>query len=475
MTTVAASGLWPPQRRAVQFLRSLGNCGALGAEVGVGKTSVAAVVSRPYRRVLIVTPVSSLGVWRKEALRLGLSMPVLTLDSGSSAQKIAQVRAFGDGWIVTNYETFWRPPLFAALADWGPQYVIWDEFQRLRYHTSKQSKEAAKLRQWKTVQAAVGLSGTPITKGYEGLFGMFRAVNPNVFGLRWGTFLGQYVNMVNMGDYNKVIGYKNTDDLFKRLDKNMIQIAKSEALPWLPKERDVFVPVELTPESRKRYREFAREAVMQISGESDGYTVEGTALARIALTTLLRLQQLTSGFIKTEDEGELIVSDEKLRACVDLVRTIRDSEKSVVIFYRFNMDRKRLEEALSREMKERIAVLMGEMKPRDQQLTLDRFFAKKDRIILCQIHKAIGINELVAASDAIFYSTGYSLEDFVQAKGRIHRPGQTEPVTYYHLIVERSVDEKVYAALQANIDLARSFIRLDYARGFLADEKRPVD
>ena len=58
----------------------------------------------------------------------------------------------------------------------------------------------------------------------------------------------------------------------------------------------------------------------------------------------------------------------------------------------------------------------------------------------------LGVN-LVRARFCVFYSVGFSLADYEQAKARVHRGGQTRNVTYIHLIAKHTVDQQVYKAL----------------------------
>jgi len=44
---------------------------------------------------------------------------------------------------------------------------------------------------------------------------------------------------------------------------------------------------------------------------------------------------------------------------------------------------------------------------------------------------------------------GFNLGDYEQSLARVHRPGQERTVTYFHLTVPDSVDDKVYRALSS--------------------------
>ena len=55
---------------------------------------------------------------------------------------------------------------------------------------------------------------------------------------------------------------------------------------------------------------------------------------------------------------------------------------------------------------------------------------------------------LTRASYAVYYSLGFSYENFKQSRDRIHRAGQTKPCTYYILLAEDTVDEAAYGVVR---------------------------
>ena len=70
----------------------------------------------------------------------------------------------------------------------------------------------------------------------------------------------------------------------------------------------------------------------------------------------------------------------------------------------------------------------------------------------------VGI-DLTRASIAVYYSFGFSLGDHLQSLARLHRPGQRHPVTFYHLIAQGTVDEKVFRALQERREVISNILQ----------------
>ena len=67
--------------------------------------------------------------------------------------------------------------------------------------------------------------------------------------------------------------------------------------------------------------------------------------------------------------------------------------------------------------------------------------------IVCQYASGAAGIDLYKASTCIFYEPTLRSELNEQAKDRIHRQGQHQPCSYYYLITENSIEQKIYDAL----------------------------
>jgi SNF2 family DNA or RNA helicase len=181
------------------------------------------------------------------------------------------------------------------------------------------------------------------------------------------------------------------------------------------------------------------------------------------LTRLLRLSQLTGGFLNGDDDSKpQSVSTAKLDALSDLIESAQAENRKVVIIARFVAEIAAIKKLLE-SMHIEYSAISGETKDRAEQV---RRFQEDGNVtaFVGQIATAgLGIT-LTAANTLIFYSLSYSSSDFEQAKARIHRSGQTEPCTYYYILAKGTVDEKILKALNDKADLARTLID-DYRHG----------
>jgi SNF2 family DNA or RNA helicase len=114
----------------------------------------------------------------------------------------------------------------------------------------------------------------------------------------------------------------------------------------------------------------------------------------------------------------------------------------VVVFCRFRNDLAEVQ-AAAKSLGREYAEVSGSRKD------LERWQSGDAVILGVQIQSGgLGI-DCSRAAYAFYYSLGFSLGDYQQSLARLHRPGQTRCVRYYHLVCKDSVDEQVYAALRS--------------------------
>lgn len=462
MSSLGRANLLPHQEAALTRLRELDGRGGLFMAMGSGKTRTALeyCAERGSRRILIVLPLSVTSVWEREIGNTAVELPIVDLTILGTVKDRAQaVGRAKDALLLINYESYWREPLRSAIVRWSPDTVILDEAHRIRHRSSKQARFAHILGAKVTVRTKLALTGTPITNGLEDAWSIFRFLTPDTFG-RWADFEHRYLKLGGF-QFRQITGYQNVEEA-----KAVIAAHSYQWEGVMPKPPDVPIRVRLSPSSRKVYDELKKKAIVEIvnaRGESR------TVLATLALTLVLRLQQITSGFAKEVGEEEIEVGTEKAEATRDLVSDAVANHQRIVIFVRFLHDLRLLRETLSSY---RIGEITGASRAQDRKDTVRDFDAGRYDLLIVQI-KAGGLGiDLAAASIAIFYSVGFSLDEFLQAKGRLSGDlRQRHPVTFYHAIVENSVDEKIYKALSSKTVIARAATDLSYALDLLGVDR----
>lgn len=78
------------------------------------------------------------------------------------------------------------------------------------------------------------------------------------------------------------------------------------------------------------------------------------------------------------------------------------------------------------------------------------------RVFVGQIDACAEGITLTASDTVVYYSLTFNMAKYAQSQDRIHRVGQRNVCTYIHLIVPKSIDEKVMHALDKKVDLAKT-------------------
>lgn len=398
-------------------------------------------------RVLIVAPLSILSVWEAEFAQFAAFDYALAVLTGDSAKKTDTLRHMNGAALqvaVVNYESAWR--MEQELAAWGPDLIVCDEGHKIKTHNISASKAMHRL------GAKAGyrllLTGTLITNKAIDVFSPYKFLNPTIFGTSFYAFRSRYFDMVGYGNYTPVLKKSMEAELSARLHSIAYRAAKADCLD-LPETTDVVRQVELEPAARKIYRSLVKESFAELAS--------GEVTAPNVLTRLLRLSQLTGGFLGSDENAAVQqISSAKLSAMEDILESAVAEGQKLVIIARFLPEIRAIcKELDGRSL--RYACITGEVQDRAAQVA--QFQNDPDvPVFVGQIATAgLGLT-LTAASTMVFYSLDYSMSNYEQAKARIHRVGQRNPCTYIHLIAKGTVDEKVLTALRNKADLAKALV-----------------
>lgn len=446
---------WKHQQEAVKFVQSVwrnGHRGAMiAAAMGTGKSAMTVYLCDrlKFDSILVLCPLPVVHVWpRQFALHSDIPFLVVPLgDTFSSVRakrteaerKMALARARGVPLvIVINYDSVWRPPFAEWVINQKWDLIVADEAHRLKAPWGKSSRFVARLGQHTPYR--LGLSGTPMPHSPLDVYAYFRFVDPSIFGWGWNKFRRHYAVM---GGYQnrQVVDYRNLDELNRRFYSVTFPCAKD--VLDLPPEMHATYTCRLGSEGLRAYRSLERNLIAEVES--------GEVTAANALVKLLRLQQITGGYIRTDDGQDVQVDSSKMNLLREVLEDIAPGEP-VVVFCRFHKDLDAVNRVAD-ELGRRSLELSGRMNH------LDRWQAGEAPLLAVQIESGgLGI-DLTRARYAIYYSLGFSLGSYEQSLARVHRPGQTRPVEYIHLLAEGTVDEKIMRALAARADVVNSVLQ----------------
>ncbi len=451
--TTTQTKLWRHQLEAFHFANRL-HAALLAVCMGGGKSlaAIALLQEKMCRTVLILCPKSVLGVWRREFERhCSIPHAMLILDGSQTVKKKTEMAeqhlllsqaANRLAVVVLNYEASWRSDFlnWATKKEWDA--VIADESHRLKHRSSKQSKAAYEI--GRRAKFRLALTGTPMPHSPLDLFGQFRFLDPGIFGTSYHRFRSLYAVSGDFGA-DHIVGFKNQEDLAAKMRLLTYEVAANDADLDLPEVQHHERTCSLGTEARRIYDEIEQEMISKVA--------DGTITVSNALVKLLRLQQITSGHLKDDEETTHVIGTEKRDLLFEILDDIGPKEP-VVVFCRFRHDLD-----MVREVADSLDRRYGEISGMHKDLTPNAEMPPDVDVLGVQVQSGgVGIN-LARSAYGVFFSLSFSLGDFDQCCARLHRVEQSRPVNFYHLVAKDTIDGKIYEALQKKRDVVDEILK----------------
>lgn len=401
-------------------------------DMGLGKTFVGSekMYKLSARVNLIICQKSKMDDWAYHFIMHYRMFYVFRLDNPKALKGFLYLAENGESTTpivgIINYELAWRRPKLLELKDFT---LMLDESSLIQNRKAKQTKFILKL----NFKNVILLSGTPCSGKYENLWTQLHLLG---WGISEDLYQSQFVNykLIRVGRaFHKVVDtadpYRNVERLKNKLREYGASFMKTEECFDLPDQNFIDVRVPVSPE----YERFKKDSIIRID---DAELVGSTTL-----TKRLYLRMLCG-----------IYSESKLEAFRDLLGSTNDR---LVVFYSFDKELKRLIDVCE-DMGKPYSQINGKIKD------LNAYENSDDSVTLVQYQAgAKGLN-LQKANKIIFYSPTERCEDYMQALKRIHRIGQKRPCFYYRMICDKSIEERIYRALERGVDYTDELFKEDF-------------
>jgi len=414
--------LRPYQDDAADFLYERDRAMIL-APVGAGKTAITLTAMQAMlndglvKRWLVVAPKRvCTDVWPVEAPKWSNITPALAV--GTPAQRKAALDS-GASVVVINYDNLDKLKDLS-----GFNGVVFDELTRLKNPSGKRFKALEKL--MSTMAIRWGLTGSFTSNGLEDVFGQCKIIDQGLLGRAKGAFLQQYFHCVNrdFGQWTPAPGA--LEQVMERIKPATFVLDPGDYKDKLPPCHVVETRVNLA--DRGPYEKMKRDYVVKFGDDR--------VIAQNAASVTTKLQQMASGFIYNR-EGPLPVhwfSSHKFDRLEELLD--ENQRANTIVFYTF-------QEELA-ELRRRFPHLQT----LDDHNAISRWNEGKIELLAAHPKSAqYGLNLQFGGNIMVFLSLPWSLVDFEQAIGRLHRSGQTRAVWVYLMITEKSIDERILAGL----------------------------
>jgi SNF2 family DNA or RNA helicase len=360
--------------------------------------------------------------------------------------------------IITNYEAMEMVGLVEALAHWGPEILVCDESQRLKNPQAKRAKAVLSLAELSTAGRFI-LTGTPILQSPMDLFMQFRILdNGKTFGKNWFAFRNAWFHDEN---YRR----KGTQSYFPKwvprpnIESELTELVKSKAMRVLAKDCLDLPPLirqteetTMGAEQAKAYQEMLREYLTFVDSQHGPRAV----VAQLAIVKALRLQQIVTGFVKT-DSGEIVrfPSNPRLDRLKELIEELTPNNK-IIIWSLFRENHQMIAELCVR-LKVAYREIHGDISHKGREQGMDEFRNDPNVKVMIANQGAggVGVN-LVEAKYAIYYSKGFKLEDDLQSRKRNHRGGSEmhDSVIQIDLVTRGTIDELINEALENKVQIS---------------------
>ena len=324
------------------------------------------------------------------------------------------------------------------------------------------------------------LTGNPYPNSPLDVYSQCQFLSPHCLGFSsFVAFRSRFADTVPMKLHannrkyviQRVTGYKDLEELRKLVAPFSFVVRSDDCLDipdkvYLPPRR-----FDMTPKQKKAYDEMKKYAMTEIGQqlemsfvaepgqEASGVSPDRTfAVAEIVLTKLLRMQQISCGFV-TSETGDLIdlCGDENPRI-ETMLEICEERDGKVIIWAPFTAAIDQIIAALSKKFgPERVVRFDGKVTSGDELQEAKRLFQDPDSevefFVTSQAKGSRGIT-LTQARLMLYYSNTYDADHREQSEKRAHRIGLEHVVNYLDIRANGSNDDKVAEVLSGKKSVA---------------------
>jgi SNF2 family DNA or RNA helicase len=246
--------------------------------------------------------------------------------------------------------------------------------------------------------------------------------------------------------YDQLVGYKNIEKLNEHLSKISHRLTKEDAGLNLPPKLYSKRYFDLLAPQQKAYDELVEEFITELG---DGTFVE----ASLAIVRLLRLQQITCGYVGTGEENKVIKFDGPNPRLDLLEEIVEPIPHKTIIWARYTQDIDQILEMLKKIGRKPVRY-DGSVSSEDRAKAKEAFQNGDATDFVGNPQAGSTGLTLHRAKTVIYYSNSFKLVDRLQSEDRAHRIGQDTSVQYIDLIANNSVDHHIVSALRGKFDIA---------------------
>ena len=439
-----------------QILRELGNVPSIGLfmKTGSGKTltSLERFTRNPTSNLLVICPQKIVTQWFDEVekhtdlcvckynMSLSSKKKDETISNFLQADIINEEKC--NNCIVVNFDIITKMTWLDYInEDWT---IIIDESHKIKNMGTSRSpvKVTQKvLELGKQTPYKIILTATPTEKEYGGYIDLYSQLTfLGYLDMSYTLFQNRYCRIEKMQlpgmpfPINKITGYR-----MNLIDEEIKPLIKLCCRYFAPKYGDYDPQLLKIPIPKaKNYAKMLEDRTYQ------EITFDNVSAFRIGKKTLI------SGCVTGTDEyGNKYKYGDNTNKADWLEEFLSNTDDVVSVLYNYNVE-KDIIINVCEKLKKKYIVINGDIKDKPAEL-------KKEFDVLIGQYEAFGesLDGLQYKCHLmVFYSMPDSSRAYRQSLGRIDRIGQTEMPIYYHLVMEKTIDDKIYEMVQNKVEFS---------------------
>ncbi len=329
-------------------------------EQGTGKTPI--IISRicyeAHRlylkekrmyRALIVVPKNMRMNWHNKYVDFATRPGKLTVLRGGKLTRVKlMIEAFKFDKdseytvMICSYDAVLRSWEALRMIEWD--LCVLDEAHMIKSSRTKRWKKIQELRE--LCKQRAGLTGTPLANTLFDVYTQLEWLGEGLSGFStykaFKSYYGRFVRPDGDGQREILRGYQNLPVLQERFSRLCFMITLHEALPELPRQTYDVLEIEMTRFQRDCYTRLQKQLAIEIEAETTKEKNKQLTAGHI-LTKLLRLSQITAGYLKwdvqIDDDGKVLNPDAlyeeiepnpKVEVIIELLKNKTEKEKTII-------------------------------------------------------------------------------------------------------------------------------------------------
>lgn len=451
--------LYPYQKEGIRFAAKAGKA-IIADEMGLGKTIQAIGTAELLRKegligsVLVLCPTSLKYQWRSEIKKF-TDAEVFVIEGSHLKRKEAYNRP--EPYKIISYNSAAND--IKILGSLQTDMLIMDEVQRLKNWNTQISRAARKIE----ADYSVILSGTPLENKLDELYSIVEFVD-NFRLAPYYLFKDKHIITDETG---KVLGYKNLNDIGKKLSDILIRRRKKDVKLQMPERSDKNLFIPMTNEQKDMHQEWQNQVRLLVLKWRKMHFLSDKDRKRLLLFLSQMRMVCDSSYILDQKTRY----DTKVDECVNIISDIISEEgEKVVVFSQWE----RMTRLIAKELEKKeigFEYLHGGVPSEKRKNLVDNFMNEpSSRVFLSTDAGSTGLN-LQSAATIINIDLPWNPAVLEQRIGRIYRLGQQNNIQVINLVTPYSIEEEMLGKLRFKTSMFEGVLDDGEDSVFITDDK----